>query len=1130
MSQISSSIGLVSGLPIQDLVDSLIALQRRPITQLEQRVSSLVTRRTALLQVSAQLLSVRNAAGRFSTQDFFRPTTTSSSNESILLATADAGAAVGQYAFTVRNLATAYQAISTGFASENNTLVGAGTFTIESAVARLNGSTPLSALRGGEGVQFGRIRITDRGGSSAVVDLTEAATIDDVIRAVNQQDQLEVELRAEGDRLVLADTSGLSSGAITVAEVNGGRTAADLGLAGSTTDAALFGEPLTYLNDDTRLDTLNDGNGIRRRTAQPDFSISLADGTLLTIDISERLAENTPLSVLNGGAGVPGGTIRIQNRAGAEAEIDLSGAQTIGDVKAAIEAAGLDINVALTGRSLTLSDTSTGEGETIVEDLDGSTAAALGIAGTSSTGALAGDDVYQIQTVGDVTRLINAQIDNDDGAGGRKLTASLSEDGTRLVLEDHTTGSNLFAVRSLNGSGTADDLGIETVGSGGAITSRRLVAGLNTVLLRTLNGGAGLAASLTSGTALSELNGGAGIPGGLGTIRITQRNGTQTDVNLSAAATIGDVQAAIESAAPGIEVELDGRRIVIRDPSTSPEGETPGELSIEDLADGQTAAALGIAGTASGETLTGANILHGAGSLTLQDRAGATSTISLAGVGTLAELIEAINAAPVQIEATVNASGLGLSLRDQSGGTGNLVVGGAAGAALGIEHNGATNEVTNRNLQRQYVSSATRLSALNSGVGVPPGRFRITDSNGSSAIVDLTQGNEETLQDVISEINSRGIGVVARINDSGDGLFLEDTAGGTGQLTVSEEGGTTAAALGIRRTADEGETTIDGSFETRIELTGGETLRDVRSAIQASTSRVNVAIINDGTGNRPYRLSITSSQTGRRGALAIDAGTTQLGFSELSRARDATVIFGPADAGAPLVFRSSTNTLEGAVEGLRLDLIGSSDNPVSITVAEDTDTVVNGVKSFVDSINAALSQIDDFTRFDAETNARGVLFGDSTTRRVRDRLLNLTTLSTGEAVSLNQLIDVGIRIGSGGRIELNETRLREALASNPAGVESLFAEDETGLAARIETALDQLIEDDTGLIPLQEEALRNSEEILNTRIDQLEVLLDRRRQRLLAEFNATERIIAQLQGQQSALSALGTQNALLTAP
>ncbi len=1006
MSSISSSVGLVSGLPTQQIVESLIAVQRQPITLLQGRVSSLNARRTALLQISAQLLALKNTTTRFGAPDLFRTTKAASTKESVLLASATAGAAVGSYTFTVKSLATAHQVISGGFATSNATPVGAGTLTFETAAATVNRTTPLGSLRGGEGVRGGKIRITDRSGASAVVDLTTATTLDELIGTINNQTSVNVRAEVRGDRVAIVDQTGLLAGSLTIADVDGGRTAQDLGVLGSSATGTLEGVDLVRLSQHTRLEQLNDGNGVRRLRNQPDFSVTLADGGTLTYELSERLTDATRLANLNGGAGVPAGSIKITNRAGVSQEIDLSGAQTIGDVKSAIQAAGLNVTVTLSGAKLLLSDSSTPDSTPednalrVEEVGGGTTAAALGIKTSSATGTINGKNIYSVSTVGDVLRLINT-----DPANGGRLVASISTSGTGLTLTDTSGGAGSLTVTALGGSKALDDLGLTGPASGNVIQSRRLVASLNSVLLRSLRGGAGVAG---------------------GQIQIT-------------------------------------------------------------------------------------------------DRAGASATVDLSAAQTLSDVINAINAASTGVRASVASNGLGIQLNDASGGAGHLIVADVAGtlaAELGIAVDAAVSTKSSGNLQRQYVSEASQLTALNYGKGVAPGKFRITDSSGASAVVDLTQGNEVTLADVIDEINSRGIGVVARVNDTGDGLLLTDTAGGTGSLKVQDETGTAAKALRIAGTAASGQAFIDGSYETRISVTGNDTLADVLAKIQASGGPVNASIINDGASGQPFRLSLTASSLGRDAALAIDSGATGLSFETLVRGQNSTVLFGPPGALNPIVLTGASNTLNSTVAGVKLDLVSPSDEAVTVNVTRDTSAVLKEFQTFVASFNKVMSTIDTLTRFDAETEQRQALTGDATARRVRERLIGLANRVTPGGGAINRLASVGIRIGAGSQLTLDEDKFRESMEANPAQVEAFFTDAVAGYGKAINDELDRLSKNETGLIAVQGGVIENSVKQLTDRIASMETLLGRRQERLYAQFAAMENAIARLQSQQQSLSGL----------
>ncbi len=78
--------------------------------------------------------------------------------------------------------ASAQQLLSQSFAADE--AIGAGSFTF-GAGGFVDQGISLDELNGGDGVQRGKIRITDRSGASAVIDLSFARTVDDVLDAIN---------------------------------------------------------------------------------------------------------------------------------------------------------------------------------------------------------------------------------------------------------------------------------------------------------------------------------------------------------------------------------------------------------------------------------------------------------------------------------------------------------------------------------------------------------------------------------------------------------------------------------------------------------------------------------------------------------------------------------------------------------------------------------------------------------------------------------------------------------------------------------------------------------------------------------------------------------------------------------
>ena len=216
---------------------------------------------------------------------------------------------------------------------------------------------------------------------------------------------------------------------------------------------------------------------------------------------------------------------------------------------------------------------------------------------------------------------------------------------------------------------------------------------------------------------------------------------------------------------------------------------------------------------------------------------------------TLDSLVRAINtdaaAAGVDVTLTIADSGRGLSATDSSGGSGTLTLSGDGATALGLAASSATNNIRGSDLERKYVGLATSLSSLAFGKGVGIGAFKITDSAGESATVDIGS-DAVTIYDVMSEINSRGLLVEARLNDNGDGITLVDTNTGTpvNAMKVVDSSGSVARSLGILGTATTPGDDILGSFERMVDLD----LTDRDTAELGAVSRALLRLRQGGFG------------------------------------------------------------------------------------------------------------------------------------------------------------------------------------------------------------------------------------------------------------------------------------------
>ena len=728
MSVVTSSIGLATGIDTGAIIDALIGAQRGTISKLTNRQAAFRAEAGGLDALSAFALSIGTAAERLGNKSAFEAHTVKASDPAALAVSADADAPPGSTVFTPLRTASAHATTTRGFTSPD-AAVGVGEL-VFSRHDGVRGETSLDLLNGGEGVRRGEVRVTDAAGNIAAVDLSSARTTADVLDAFNNAEGVALSARVEGGAFVLEDLSNPAGagGTLTVADIGGGRTARDLGLAGSGA-GAIAGDDVYYASGAFTFDLLDDGLGLKTAgtTDEPadDLGIALADGTTFALDLDAAPTLAGLVAALN--------------------EHDDNGGK---------------LTAELTGGRLVLTDHT---------------------------------DPPQIP-------------DPDGGLFGGTIEADAELTLTNLNGADVLRGLGLTSPvqRDINGAGSDDRL-----------TGGKLVAGLDSLLLRNVGG-----------------------PGGVsgGEIRLTNRAGDVAALDLSGAESLDEVVSAINGSGLNLRAEAGEKGLILTDRSGG-----GGALQIEDVT-GSLAADLGLAGSFDSDEATGdalarrsigrttalASFADGtaSGDLTVTDSAGVAVTLDLDDLeegATLGDLLDAFNTAATGagagLTAELNATGDGFRLVDGAGGAGELeVTDNAAAGALrltGAVKDGVTSARdaavltlgegdTLRNLADRLnagdfgvsaqiaddgttlASSRLILTATDTGAA---GRFRIDDGGLAAAFSGGKQG-------LGAEVSVRGEDALLAIGTSAGGGFLradsdgsfDDLPGGVG-VTIKEATG-----------------------------------------------------------------------------------------------------------------------------------------------------------------------------------------------------------------------------------------------------------------------------------------------------------------------------------------------------
>ncbi len=1068
MGTFSSGTGLISGFDIEGYVTQIMEIEGANRDNYVERVEDNTLEQETLEAIQSKIMTVQLKAANFNTYNTFENKIASSSDEDVLTASAQNWATRGTYQFVVKSLATNHQIVTRNSFSSRDETVGTGTISLEVGQGQLARDMDVTQLNGRTGIQRGTIEITDKSGTTATIDLTTVLTVNDILKAINSS-EADVKASVSGDGIVIEDLSG-GTGDLIVADIGDGQTAEDLGILQSTSESKITGEDIVSISRYTLLKELNDGNGVRDITSGS-FNIQ-ASGTPeggIDINLSDTLTSENTIQSLNSGAGVRLGTFKITDRNNNSVVIDLSDLNSSDsvsvikeEIEEAAEEAGLSIEVNIENRNdiqivdnseaLTTDEDGERRSNFIIEDLEGgSTAADLGIEGDTSGATITGDTIWKMETLADAMAAINYSTNNYT-ASGSYVSVSIDAGSNQLKVVDNsggifTTDEKIIITAGEDDGMAAYDLGILTGEDGIEGTEFQgaaLIAGLNTVLLSSLNGGSG----------------------------------------------------------------------------GNPEDENYGE-----------------------------NRITSGGVISIKDGASSTAVeVDLTDAISVQDVIDAINNAGTNITAELNSVGNGITLTDSSG-TGQMEIADVSGTlAEKLNLAGtASDEINSGNLQLQYISEATLLDDLRNGEGITRGTFTVTDSNGNSTEIDLTQDSIQTVGDVIDLFYEKsGQNVRARINDTGDGIILFDdlSTGTLSAIEVTDNSAGTAADLGFMArdsVKDEnGNYYLDGSYELTLNLGGSDSLNDISSMVNEAGLGIDATVVFDGVG---YHLSFTSEVSGRKGTIYFDAGDTEMAVDNITSAKDAIILLGDGTEDHPMLISNNTNSIKDAILGTTLELQKVSDEAITITIGDDVDNMVEELTSFIDSYNEVLNLIAENTQFDTETYEKGVLFSDYTTSTVKNQLLSLIQQTFTElsgnyrsfasiGISLTQVEAETTYDDEGNEIitvealnvELDEDVFRAAFEEDPDSVTALFSTADYGISDYVSDLLENLASSSVDNSTMQNriDAIASENDLLEERIEDLEERLAEKEERLYNDFYAMEETLANLQSQQSAIESMSS--------
>ena len=397
---------------------------------------------------------------------------------------------------------------------------------------------------------------------------------------------------------------------------------------------------------------------------------------------------------------------------------------------------------------------------------------------------------------------------------------------------------------------------------------------------------------------------------------------------------------------------------------------------------------------------------------------------------------------------------------------------------------------------------------------------------------------------------------------------------------VSHDLAVTQLASGVKKTSSAAITTgsskttlasqfgISGSFD--IKIANGENSATITVNSTDSIYDLVQDINNSGAGvTANYdatldRFFLSTTNTGADSGINF-TGSSASGLSFLSNNLkiDTTAASGKNAKfsldGVELEQQSNNFTISGVNYKLK-KVGGSSTEPVNVAVSADIDKTVTNVKAFVESYNTMLSTVNkalsetrykDYTPLTTAQRAEmsdseaelwdkkaksGMLYNDPILRSlvngVRDDVASPVSGLTGKYTSAASIGITTNAYTEGGKLYIDETKLREALTADPNAVNKLFGTDgatdsQDGISVRmydtLKSAMDKIVSEAGVTAGVTDDTKSNLAKKINQYTDDMDELADRLEEiedRYYNQFSAMETALTKLSSQSSWLSSM----------
>lgn len=306
----------------------------------------------------------------------------------------------------------------------------------------------------------------------------------------------------------------------------------------------------------------------------------------------------------------------------------------------------------------------------------------------------------------------------------------------------------------------------------------------------------------------------------------------------------------------------------------------------------------------------------------------------------------------------------------------------------------------------------------------------------------------------------------------------------------------------------------------------GPSLNDLVAAINGDASLgFQATLVNDGSGT-PHRLLLTSTETGTKASIqslsfaATDSSTDLQNFiafdsanptANSNIAEEVAVNATLTINGIPI--ESQTNKVEGAIEGVTLNLLKVDATGANLAITRDDSVTAKAINTFVEAYNSLSNTIKSLTSYDVENQKGSALTGDNLARNLQ----NQARQALNSVTESGSLWDLGITSNATtGLLEVNTDKLNAALKADMGKAEKIFT-GENGISSQVNKVADAFISSN-GFFKSAEAGINSTIKILDKQYAATSARIDSKMEQYRQQFSQLDVMMSQMNGISSYLT------------